>query len=317
MVGQRAVRVHAAADDLAHRVRDHHVDPLEGGDDRLVRRGERPGVGHEPDVAAAARARLVDEPRRTASARWAPVGMGWPAGRRCRGRRATTGRRATALERCPAAAASCSASSRLGGTSTRISVRAGVDRGDRPRPGRRRSPATRATRRATAGAASPSSARSSRRAVAVGVDPLERRAGERVGVGHGARPAGRDRRAAPPPGPGRRCRPPPRAPAPCGGRSYSAMAIANGRAMPPPRRRGSGREVPVHDLGGERAAGAVDARRPRTGAGSPAPARRSCGSAAAPHADGDAVARARRPSRSAPSPSSCMAAVWRRGAAGA
>ncbi len=62
VVGDGPVRVDAAGDDLAHRVGDDDVDPLERGHDCLVRRGQRRRVGHDPDIAATARARLVDEP---------------------------------------------------------------------------------------------------------------------------------------------------------------------------------------------------------------------------------------------------------------
>ncbi len=62
VVGERPIRIHAARHDLAHRIRHDDVDPLERGDDRLVRRGERRGIGRKPHVAATARARLVDEP---------------------------------------------------------------------------------------------------------------------------------------------------------------------------------------------------------------------------------------------------------------
>ena len=62
MIGERTIGVHPTGDDLEHGVRDNDVDALERGDHGLVRGGEGLGIGHEPDVAATARARLVQEP---------------------------------------------------------------------------------------------------------------------------------------------------------------------------------------------------------------------------------------------------------------
>ncbi len=40
VVGQRPIRLDRATDDLGHRVRADDVDPLEGGNDRALRRAE-------------------------------------------------------------------------------------------------------------------------------------------------------------------------------------------------------------------------------------------------------------------------------------
>ena len=87
------------------------------------------------------------------------------------------------------------------------------------------------------------------------------------------------------------------------------MAIANGRAMPPPSRFGSG---PRYRLTTSAASGRPFRSTPVT------PNRRRIArswpmlvnsAAVAPHADAMSVARARRSSKVLPSPTSCMAAV--------
>ena len=101
----------------------------------------------------------------------------------------------------------------------------------------------------------------------------------------------------------------------CGGRSYSAIAIANGSAIPPASRRGSG---PRYRLRTSAASG----RPARSSPPTPNSRRiaRSCptlvnAAAAAPHADAMSVARARRSSKVRPSPTSCMERSMRRGRA--
>ena len=230
-------------------------------------------VGHQPDVASTARARLVDEPPQDRERPLRADGHG--LGERVVGVEAAAGRRG----RVPASrssgrrASTRSASSRLGGTSTRMtSTPASIARrasssastiaGDArvvadPRP---RRVAEQRDQLATCGP--------------VGIDALHRGPREARGVGERRRRAGPARRGAPPRARGPRARPPPRAPAPAARRSYSAMAIANGRAMPPPSRRGSG---PRYRLTTSAASGRPARSSPprRTGAGSPAPGRRS------------------------------------------
>ena len=59
MIGERAVGVDPPVDDLGDDVRNRHVDSLERGDDRLLRRGEAGGDGRQPDIASSLGRRLV------------------------------------------------------------------------------------------------------------------------------------------------------------------------------------------------------------------------------------------------------------------
>ena len=59
MVGEGPLRVDVVLDDLADRIRLDVVDALEGGDDRLLRRGEGGGDRHQARVATAPCGRFV------------------------------------------------------------------------------------------------------------------------------------------------------------------------------------------------------------------------------------------------------------------
>ena len=239
VVGERPIRVHAPRDDLAHRVGDDEVDPLERGDDRLVRRGERPGHrSARRTYAATARARLVDEPPQDGQR-----ALGAGGDRRRRPGRGRRGRRGTRggpprLDRRPEPGHA------VGELAARRDVdpdqlRAGVDRDARLVQGVDDRGRRRARRRATAAAG-----RRAARGARAGRSGWRRSAPARTARASSRsrrrRRAGPTRAGARPRGPGRRCPPRPPGRAPAARRSYSAIAIANGSAMPPPSRRGSG-----------------------------------------------------------------------------
>ncbi len=125
------------------------------------------------------------------------------------------------------------------------------------------------------------------------------------------RHAGPTRRAAPPRGPGPRSPRQPRARGRAARRSYSAIAIANGSAIPPASRRGSG----------ERYRSTTSAASGRPLRSTPlTPNRRRIArswptlvafDALAPHAAASARVRVTSASRCSGSPIGCMAAVWR------
>ena len=239
-------------DDLAHRVRDHDVDPLERRHDRLVRRGQRRGIGHDPDVPATARARLVDEPAQDGER---ALGAGRDRLARRVVRVEAAARRGLGAPRARPVCRSRPSAPPARGWAGRRRGPAPRRRRSRPapRPARPRSPPRRGRSRPTAGAG-----RRGPRA-APGVRSGWRPSGpSRPAPGRRRRPsrspAGRSRRAAPPRARGPRCRPRPRAPAPAG----------PGRTRPSPSRTGarSRRRVGAGP-------GPGSGRRPRRPAGGP------------------------------------------------
>ena len=243
--------------------------------------GRRSRCGRSRDAARPPRRRTGAGP---ASARWAPVGIGVPDGSNASrpprdeadACHASTGAPSRAIRSDELAARRHVHADELGAGLDRDPRL--VERVDDRRRGER-------GRRATAAAGRRAAASSSRRAVAVRVDPVHRgRARGAAGVGDGDGPAVRL---------GEQLRLQPQVHV--AGRDLEGELVrAPGRTRPWPSRtggrcrrraaadpaRGSG-----HDLGRERAARAVERRRPRTGAGSRAPGRRDVDAAAvAPHA---------------------------------
>ena len=236
VVGQRPVRVDAGGDDLGHRVRLDDVDPLEGRDDRVLGRPEGRRRRRQPDVGATlggqpvGRAAELGE-RALAAGRGGlddPIGVRRP-GPAIAGRHSGTSWPASW---------SRSASSRPTGTSMRRTSTPGGDQladlveralevGLREGRADPRSRAHRRAARASRGARSGPrrSARSPRGpGAAASASATSRRSGCLRSSASSARSTAPDATSS----------------ASCGGsRSYSSRAIANGRAIPAPRPRGS------------------------------------------------------------------------------